>query len=132
MYLLWLLTIVLLALLINYIVSRKFEEIAFLKGYDESAHSFAMCFWLGVVGWIYVLGLPNKTAVNVVITDERYVPSNAGCMENGNVSATDPNLKGKCAICHAEHQSLRICRVKNGSEVREVPLCEQCIAYLGK
>ena len=31
-------------LFINYIVAKKFEEVAFSKGYDASAHVLAMCF----------------------------------------------------------------------------------------
>ncbi len=46
-------------LAIRYIIAKKFETIAFHKGYDRSVHSFALCFWLGAVGWIYVLALPN-------------------------------------------------------------------------
>ena len=30
------------------------------KGYDKKAHAFAMCFWLGPIGYIYVAMLPNK------------------------------------------------------------------------
>ena len=47
------------ALFINYVVAKKFEEIAFKKGHDNSIHSFAMCFWLGIVGYLYVIALPN-------------------------------------------------------------------------
>ena len=51
---------IVVALVINYVVAKKFEEIAFQKGYDESIHSFAMCFWLGIVGYLYVIALPNS------------------------------------------------------------------------
>ena len=36
-----------------------FEGIAFDKGYDSDAHAFAMCFWLGIFGYIYVACLPD-------------------------------------------------------------------------
>ncbi|MBO5907113.1 MAG: hypothetical protein J6V83_01075 [Clostridia bacterium] len=49
---------------INYIVARKFEDIAFSKGYDSSIHSFAMCFWLGIIGYIYVAALPDLKRSN--------------------------------------------------------------------
>lgn len=52
-------TVAVILLTIQYIVAKKFEEIAFQKGYDESIHSCAMCFWLGIVGYIYVVALPN-------------------------------------------------------------------------
>ena len=51
---------------IKYIVARKFEAIAEGKGYTaEQAHPFAMCFWLGIIGMIYVLALPDKKALAV-------------------------------------------------------------------
>ena len=50
-------------LLINYLIAKKFEEIAFIKGYSEQDHTFAMCFWLGIVGYIYVLALPDLVTI---------------------------------------------------------------------
>lgn len=44
---------------ILYKVARFFERIAFMKGYDEDIHAFAMCFWLGIIGYIYVAALPD-------------------------------------------------------------------------
>ena len=46
-------------LIINCIFAKKFEEIAFQKGYDNSIHSFALCFWFGILGYLYVIALPN-------------------------------------------------------------------------
>lgn len=61
-----LLIVVLIAviLIIQYYVAERFEEVAFLKGYDESMHCFAMCFWLGIVGYLYVIALPVKEKRN--------------------------------------------------------------------
>ena len=50
---------VLIVLGINLVIARKFEDIAFKKGYDSSVHSFAMCFWLGIIGCLYVIALPD-------------------------------------------------------------------------
>ena len=50
---------IVISILINFVVAVKFEDIAFKKGYDKSIHSFAMCFWLGIVGYLYVIALPN-------------------------------------------------------------------------
>ena len=44
-----------------YLIAKKFEKIAFQKGYDRSIHSFAMCFWLGMIGYLYVIALPDLT-----------------------------------------------------------------------
>ena len=51
--------LVIVAIVVNYKVARKFERIAFQKGYDTSMHCFAMCFFLGIVGYLYVIALPN-------------------------------------------------------------------------
>ncbi len=46
-------------LLINYIIAQHGLFAAEKKGYDKSAHAFAMCFWLGAIGFIYVASLPD-------------------------------------------------------------------------
>ena len=43
------------------VVSTWFTEIAKLKGYDvKEKHIWARCFWLGFIGWLYAIGLPDK------------------------------------------------------------------------
>ena len=63
---LFLIILLVISLVVDYIVALKFEKIAFQKGYDKSIHSFAMCFWLGIVGYLYVIALPNlKNSYNI-------------------------------------------------------------------
>ena len=50
-----------IGLAIWYHVAKKFEQIAFDKGYGVEIHSCAMVFWLGIVGCLYVIALPDKT-----------------------------------------------------------------------
>lgn len=47
---------------ISLLVSHIMQNVAFAKGYDKNAHTFAICFWLGVVGWFYVIALPDLVA----------------------------------------------------------------------
>ncbi len=47
---------------ISAFVAGKMNEIAHNKGYDDSIHAWAMCFWLGWIGYIYVLALPDLIA----------------------------------------------------------------------
>lgn len=47
-------------LIIDFIISRMMANVAADKGYGTEAHAFAMCFWLGVIGCIYVAALPDK------------------------------------------------------------------------
>lgn len=68
MFFLVLLYLVLLGLLIylNYIIAKKFEKIAFDKGYGvDGVHAFAMVFWLGIIGILYVIALPPKSNDNI-------------------------------------------------------------------
>lgn len=46
-------------LVINIVIAQKFDDVAKLKGYDEKIHSYAMCFWLGIIGYLYVIALPD-------------------------------------------------------------------------
>lgn len=70
---------IVVSFVINYFVAKKFEEIAFQKGYDASIHSFAMCFWLGITGYLYVIALPELKDRNSVddICSRDSVPDNS-------------------------------------------------------
>ena len=67
-YLLLLLAFCAAIIWVNYIVSKKFEEIAIRKGHYNS-HSFAMCFWLNTIGYLYVIALPNIRPQTVIISE---------------------------------------------------------------
>lgn len=47
---------------INFIVARMMENAAAMKGHGSEAHAFAACFWLGIIGCVYVAALPDKIA----------------------------------------------------------------------
>lgn len=46
-------------IVINAIGARKMQDAAVLKGYGENYHIWALCFWLGILGYLYVLALPD-------------------------------------------------------------------------
>lgn len=51
-----------IGLIINIVAAKQFESVAEMKGHRaEDVHAFAMCFWLGLIGWIYVAALPDRT-----------------------------------------------------------------------
>lgn len=54
--------IIVVYLVINGIVASFMKNAAYAKGYDDNAHAFAMSFWLGVAGWLYVVALPDLVA----------------------------------------------------------------------
>ena len=39
-----------------------------MKGYGTEIHSFAMCFWLGVIGCLYVIALPDLKREALIIS----------------------------------------------------------------
>lgn len=46
----------------NVFLAGKMAEVAIMKGYGDEIHAWAWCFWLGIIGYIYVLSLPDKVA----------------------------------------------------------------------
>ena len=57
---------------VQYKVAKLFEKIAVDKGYNEEAHAFAMCFWLGFVGYIYVASMPKLAADEIKKNTEHH------------------------------------------------------------
>ena len=43
----------------NLIMAKAMEKIARQKGYGEEFNAFMMCFWLGMIGCLYVIALPD-------------------------------------------------------------------------
>ena len=62
-------------LCVSYKVAKLFEKIAFDKGYNKDAHAFAMCFWLGFVGYIYVAAMPKLTSETLKKNAEQHSPT---------------------------------------------------------
>ncbi|MDY5818854.1 MAG: hypothetical protein SPK26_12565 [Treponema sp.] len=49
-----------IAIIILCFIASKMCEVASLKGYEPAKkHIFAICFWLGIFGYFYVLALPD-------------------------------------------------------------------------
>lgn len=59
-----------LALLIwlNWYISKQFYEAAQAKGYNDRKY-FWICFWLGIVGYLLVIALPNNGSI-MAMSDE--------------------------------------------------------------
>lgn len=56
----YIILIIAVYLIIGFIIGKMMENAAADKGYGTEAHAFAMCFWLGIIGCIYVAALPDK------------------------------------------------------------------------
>ena len=46
-------------ILINIIIACMMKSVAVKKGYYDGAYAFPMCFFLGIVGCLYVVALPD-------------------------------------------------------------------------
>ncbi len=57
-------------LVVQVAVAVKFSDIACEKGHGKESHSFAMCFWLGIIGYLYVIALPDRTIVQYRVPKE--------------------------------------------------------------
>jgi len=71
MWFLYLLSIA-IALVIAYVIAKKFADIAEMKGHEGNTY-FWFTFWLGVVGMLMVVALPNKNGVCINNSPTTYV-----------------------------------------------------------
>ena len=49
-----------IALIINVLMAKLMENAAIMKGYGKNKHIFAICFFLTIFGYFYVIALPDK------------------------------------------------------------------------
>lgn len=63
------LIIVAVALYIDYLIANEFYNIAKQKGYETKKY-FWFCFWLGIVGYLMVIALPNLKDNATAIEDK--------------------------------------------------------------
>lgn len=68
MILLWIVVLIVI-LIVQYKVADEFYYVAIKKGYDEKKY-FWYCFWLGIVGYLLVIALPDNTNTENVVNDE--------------------------------------------------------------
>lgn len=56
----WGIIIFLLIILVNAIGAYLMKNAATQKGYGEDVHAWAICFFLGIFGYLYIIALPDK------------------------------------------------------------------------
>ena len=54
--------ILMVLLVIQAIGALLMRNAAVAKGYGDEVHAWAACFWLGILGYLYVIALPDKVA----------------------------------------------------------------------
>lgn len=66
-------TILILGLIISCLLSGKFADFAAQKGYERS-HYFWICFFFGMLGYVWVAALPDAALYNelAVLRKENY------------------------------------------------------------
>lgn len=52
--------LILVYLVVNGICAALMRNTAIDKGYGDDNHIWAICFWLGLFGYLYVIALPDK------------------------------------------------------------------------
>ena len=119
------------ALFIHWYLALKFEQIAFMKGYDKSAHSLAMCFWLGMIGYIYVAALPVKVKAlpshAEKAQDEAHNGEKRSIYTCSRIVVTKKCSSGNCTMCGDTCDILKHCKITGSIGVREIPICDNCI-----
>ena len=119
-------------IVINFIIAKKFENVAYIKGHTD-VHAFAVCFFLGIIGYIYVAALPDRGSPNPVknvqpkYSNRSVVASKYEC---NSVTVTDKTLAGRCMICKEYSETLKHCKIVKSTTVTEFPVCDSCIEKL--
>lgn len=56
----WIILAVVVATCLNAVGAFFMRNAAIEKGYGDDIHAWAVCFWLGIFGYLYVIALPDK------------------------------------------------------------------------
>jgi hypothetical protein len=111
MWFLYLLVII-IALIINYIIAKKFEEIAEMKGHVGNTY-FWFTFIFGLVGMLMVIALPNNNQENNHTGVKTKLPPPKDIFAKVRTNTTTDTVKrcpycgdvvklGKCEMCGKE------------------------------
>lgn len=57
------------AIWVDWILAKQFFEVAQQKGHSENKY-FWFCFWLGVIGYLLVIALPDRGNTRQAASDE--------------------------------------------------------------
>ena len=112
-----------IVLIIQFFVAKQFEKIAVQKGHPN-AHAFAWCFWLGLLGCIYVAALPDVSFKKITsYAKPTGVYNRYACKS---ITRTDKITSGSCYACREQHPSIAFCKIEKSGGVTEFPVCDKC------
>ena len=97
-----------------------------------------MCFWLGIIGCLYVIALPDKrqqpiaeqstkeecSDVKTTESDNQKAARIYGCKE---IIVSEKKLQGNCTMCRSYHENLKECKILSDIGTREFAICDKCI-----
>ncbi len=110
--------ILLIAFILRLLIAGKFNSIAIMKGHDSH---FGWCFWLGVIGYLMVIALPDLNA-RPKVPEKKDVPIPNQVTEEFN----NNNLTNETVIKPLTEEEKRILEekaAKNEKAKRRVDLC---------
>lgn len=130
-------------ILINIWISNKFATCATEKGHYNSG-AFLMCFLFGIVGYLYVIALPDRgqrkktgevpssvsnptTPCASSATGEKPTQSSPDRYRCQDIVVGPAMSGGRCLICYKHTTTLYQCKIKNFVGLRELPVCSECI-----
>ena len=110
---------------IQFFVAKQFEEIAFSKGYGQETHALGMVFFLGIVGMLYVIALPDLN-LRILIREnsKESLPdykTQKGMQENSMDSTSLPYDKNQKSI---QENSIKVSTVSRTSNSQYQ--CKNC------
>ena len=109
-----------LFLVLQYYVAKQFESVANDKGYADSKY-FHLCFWLGVVGYLLVIALPDR---GNGITQSANQPKRKSAVTSVN---QDEQKSGECQICGNISSHLTHCKIEDDLGTRYRDICSECM-----
>ena len=137
------LIVLIITVVINVIIAMKFEEIVYLKGYKESKGAFFMCLFLGIIGALYVIALPDQRVIQVANVNEtmHINKENADAETTGSDNVNIRNERyacrgilvaerlsdGYCKMCKQHSPVLNTCKIMTEIGTRNLPVCPKCI-----
>lgn len=114
-------SLVLLAILIyiDYLIATEFDNIAEQKGYSESNKYFWYCFWLGIVGYLMVIALPNCPSSKTTKQSNKVKQPNKAIIKE-NIS-TSQYIEATCPHCEG------MISIERGTTKLDCPWCDKKI-----
>ena len=82
-------SILILFVAINYMMAQRMQSVVEQKGH-HNVRVVALCFWLGVVGYLYVIALPDLEERRLL----KHIAIGISELENG-TEAVENNVEGE-------------------------------------